>query len=42
MSFSSREHLLWKALFTGLLLIAGFMILGNVPELRRYVLIRSM
>jgi hypothetical protein len=42
MSFTSRENLIWEALLGGLLLIAGFMILANLPELRRYLLIRSM
>ena len=42
MSFSSRENIIWESLLTGVLLIAGFMILANVPELRRYALIRSM
>jgi hypothetical protein len=42
MSFSSRESLIWEALLTGLLLVVGFMIVANLPELRRYLLIRTM
>ena len=41
MSFS-RENLIWEALLTGLLLVVGFIIVANLPELRRYLLIRSM
>ena len=39
---SSREYSKSKAVFAGLLLIAALIILANLPELRRYVLIRSM
>ena len=42
MSFSSRENLIWEALLTGVLLVVGFMVVANLPELRRYLLIRSM
>ena len=42
MSFSSRENLIWEALLTGLLLLVGFIIVANLPELRRYLLIRAM
>ena len=42
MSFSSRENLIWEALLTGLLLVVGFIIVANLPELRRYLLIRTM
>jgi hypothetical protein len=42
MSFSSRESLVWEALLTGLLLVVGFIIVANLPELRRYLLIRTM
>jgi uncharacterized protein DUF6893 len=42
MSFSSRESLIWEALLTGLLLVVGFIIVANLPELRRYLLIRTM
>jgi hypothetical protein len=42
MSFSSRERLIWEALLTGLLLVVGFIIVANLPELRRYLLIRTM
>ena len=42
MSFSSRENLIWEALLTGLLLVVGFIVVANLPELRRYILIRSM
>ena len=39
---SSLECSKSKAVFAGLLLIAGLVILANLPELRRYFLIRSM
>ena len=42
MSFSSRESHIWEALLTGLLLVVGFMIVAKLPELRRYLLIRTM
>ena len=42
MYYSSRECSKAKAVFTGLLLIVGLVILMNLPELRRYALIRSM
>ena len=42
MSFSSRENLIWEALLTGLLLVVGFIVVANLPELRRYIQIRSM
>jgi hypothetical protein len=41
MSFS-RENLICEALLTGLLLVVGFIIVANLPELRRYLLIRTM
>jgi hypothetical protein len=41
MSFS-RENLIWESLLTGLLLVVGFIIVANLPELRRYLLIRTM
>ena len=37
-----RENLIWEALVTGLLLVVGFIIVANLPELRRYLLIRTM
>jgi hypothetical protein len=37
-----RENLIWEALLTGLLLVVGFIIVANLPELRRYLLIRTM
>jgi hypothetical protein len=42
MSFSSRENIIWEALLAGVLLVVGFMVVANLPELRRYLLIRSM
>ena len=42
MSFSSRGNLIWEALLTGLVLVVGFIVVANLPELRRYLLIRTM
>jgi hypothetical protein len=42
MSLTSRENLIWEALLAGLVLAVGFMIVANLPELRRYLLIRTM
>jgi hypothetical protein len=42
MHYSSCEYSTAKAIFTGLLLVVGIVFVANLPELRRYLLIRSM